>query len=426
MKDIESEEMNRRVWLYDRIIEVVRRYGFQLVEPTTIESLKTLEAKSGPAIRNEIYWFKDKGGRSLGLRFDLTVGLTRIVSSRSDLPEPIKYAAIGGNWRYDEPQFGRYRYFTQWDVEIFGSSSPLADAEAISVGAEILRNVGLKDFIIRISNRKLTEGYLNQIGIRPREKLEQSLRIIDKIRKEDRMQLESEFAAIKIPKHKIPDIFAFVSLNGSPKTCLNELKSIEIRDEKAKAAIDELKVLADALDAFGLTPSCVYDLSIVRGIGYYDGIVFEAFDKAGEDVGAIFGGGRYDQLCKVYGKRDIPSTGVAGGIERLMISLERANLFPTQRPIAKVFIATVKPDAREQAIKLATQLRENQIATVIDLKERSLGKQIEYANSTRIPYLIVLGQRELETRTAKIKDMLARTETEVPFDEIASKIKSLG
>lgn len=426
MKDIDPEEMNRRVWLYDRIIEVVRRYGFQLVEPTTIESLKTLEAKSGPAVRNEIYWFKDKGGRSLGLRFDLTVGLTRIVSSRSDLPEPIKYAAIGGNWRYDEPQFGRYRYFTQWDVEIFGSSSPLADAEAIAVGAEILRNVGLKDFIIRISNRKLTEGYLNQIGIRPRKKLEQALRIIDKIRKEDRMQLEKEFAVIKIPKHKIQDIFAFVSLNGSPNTCLNELKAIEIRDEKAKTAIDELEVLANALDAFGLTPSCVYDLSIVRGIGYYDGIVFEAFDKAGADVGAIFGGGRYDQLCKVYGKRDVPGTGVAGGIERLMISLERANLFPTQQSIAKVFIATVNPDAREQAIKLATQLRENQIATVTDLKDRSLGKQIEYANSTRIPYLIVLGQRELETRKVKIKDMLARTETEVAFDDIASKIKNLG
>jgi len=424
MKDIEPDEMNRRLWLYDRIRQVVRRYGFQLVEPTTIETLKTLEAKSGPAIRNEIYWFKDKGDRSLGLRFDLTVGLTRIVSNRSDLPEPIKYAAIGGNWRYDEPQYGRYRYFTQWDVEIFGSPSPLADAEVISIGAEILRNVGLKDFIIRISNRKLIEAYLNQLGIRQSKKLEQSLRIIDKIRKENRAQLEKELAAIKISKQKISDIFTFVSLNGPPKTCLSKLKTIEIKDEKAKIATTELEVLADALDAFGLTSSCIYDLSIVRGIGYYDGIVFEAFDKAG-DVGAIFGGGRYDQLCKVYGKRDLPSTGAAGGIERLMISLEQANLFPTPLPIAKVFVATVKTDLKEHAIKLATQLRENEIAAIVDLKDRNLGKQIDYVNSAKIPYLIVLGQQELQTRLLKIKNMSTRTETESSFDDLVSKIKSL-
>ncbi|MFI5448299.1 MAG: histidine--tRNA ligase [Candidatus Bathyarchaeia archaeon] len=424
MKDIEPDEMNRRLWLYDRIRQVVQRYGFQLVEPTTIETLKTLEAKSGPAIRNEIYWFKDKGDRSLGLRFDLTVGLTRIVSNRSDLPEPIKYAAIGGNWRYDEPQYGRYRYFTQWDVEIFGSPSPLADAEVISIGAEILRNVGLKDFIIRISNRKLIEAYLNQLGIRQGKKLEQSLRIIDKIRKENHVQLERELATIKISKQKISEIFTFVSLNGPPKTCLSKLKAIEIKDEKAKIAIIELEVLADALDAFGLTSSCIYDLSIVRGIGYYDGIVFEAFDKAG-DVGAIFGGGRYDQLCKVYGKRDLPSTGAAGGIERLMISLEREHLFPTPQPIAKVFVATVKTDLKEHAIKLATRLRENEIAAIVDLKDRNLGKQIDYVNSTKIPYLIVLGQQELETQVVKIKNMATRTETEASFDDLVSKIKSL-
>lgn len=126
MRDIEPEEMARRLWLYDRIREVVSRYGFRMVEPTTIESLKTLEAKSGEGIRDEIYWFKDKSGRSLGLRFDLTVGLARMIANRSDLPAPIKFATIGGNWRYDEPQFARYRYFTQWDVEIFGSESPLA------------------------------------------------------------------------------------------------------------------------------------------------------------------------------------------------------------------------------------------------------------------------------------------------------------
>jgi len=426
MKDTDSEEMNRRLWLYDKIREVVRRYGFQMVEPTTMENLKTLEAKSGPAIRNEIYWFKDKAGRSLGLRFDLTVGLARMIANRYDLPEPIKFATIGGNWRYDEPQFGRYRYFTQWDIEIFGSESPLADAEVICVGADILSNVGLKDFIVRISNRKLTEAYLKQLGIRSGEKLEQCLRIIDKIRKESRQQLEKEFNALKIKGKTIGEIFSFISLNGAPAEVLRKLDGFNFLEENAKKGLEELRILADALASFGRLKSCVYDLSIVRGIGYYDGIVFEGFDKGGEDVGSIFGGGRYDKLCRIYGKRDMPATGVAGGIERLMISLERANLFPKTRLGAKVFIATVQEPMKSEAIQLAQKLRDNGIPTDIDLKGRPFGKQLEYANATQIPYLIVLGPQELQSRVVKIKEMATRTEMEVSLDQVVEKLQTLN
>ncbi len=426
MKDADSDEMNRRLWLYDRIRDVVRRYGFQMVEPTTIENLRTLEAKSGPAIRDQIYWFKDKAGRSIGLRFDLTVGLARMVASRSDLPEPIKFATIGGNWRYDEPQFGRYRYFTQWDVEIFGSESPLADAEVICVGADLLSNVGLKDFVIRISNRKLAEAYLRQLGIRTAGKIDQSLRIIDKISKASRQQLEREFGAIKIKKTTIEKIFSFITLNGLPETVLEKLDGFNFQAESSKKGLEELKILAGALASSGRLGKCVYDLSIVRGIGYYDGIVFEAFDKGGKDVGSIFGGGRYDRLCKIYGKRDIPATGVAGGIERLMISLERANLFPKSRLRAKVFIATVQENLKSEATKLAQKLRDNGVPTEIDLKGRPLGKQLEYANTTGIPYLIVVGPQELQSRKLKIKEMATRNETEVSFDNLVEKIQSLN
>ena len=425
MKDTEPEEMNRRLWLYDKIRETVRKYGFQMVEPTTIESLKTLEAKSGPAIRKEIYWFKDKSGRSLGLRFDLTVGLARMIANRYDLPEPVKFATIGGNWRYDEPQFGRYRYFTQWDVEIFGSESPVADAEVISVGADILDNVGLRDYVIRISNRRLTESYLRQLGIRSGTQLEQTLRIIDKIRKGNRDELRKEFKAIKIKDSTIDDLFEFISVNGPPPKVVESLNALNLREENAKRGVNELGILADALTSFGRSSSCLYDLSIVRGIGYYDGIVFEAYDRGGEDVGSIFGGGRYDKLCKIYGKRDIPATGVAGGIERLMISLERANLFPKMRQTAKVFIATVQEEMRAEALKLAQSLRKKGISTETDLKARNLSKQLEYANSALIPYVIVLGPQELKSQVFKIKNMATRTEVEVSLADLASKLQSL-
>lgn len=425
MRDIEPEEMNRRLWLYDRIREVVRRYGFQMVEPTTIENLKTLEAKSGPAIRNEIYWFKDKSGRSLGLRFDLTVGLARMIANRYDLPEPAKFAAIGGNWRYDEPQFGRYRYFTQWDIEIFGSDSPLADAEVICAGADILSNVGLKDFVIRISNRKLAESYIRQLGLRARSQLEQSLRIIDKFRKIPVEQLRKEFKGIKVKDAVVDDVVSFISLNGPPSKVLEDLSALNFQEESARNGLEELRILSEALTSSGKLPSCVYDLSIVRGIGYYDGVVFEAFDKAGEDVGSIFGGGRYDKLCRIYGKRDLPATGVAGGIERLMISLERAGLFPKIAPACKVFVATAQDEIRPQAVRLVQTLRDGGVSTELDLKKRSLSKQLEYANAIRVPYVIVLGQKEIQSQTVKIKNMETRTEIEVSLQNLPAKLQSL-
>jgi len=185
-------------------------------------------------------------------------------------------------------------------------------------------------------------------------------------------------------------------------------------------------VLADALKSFGRLSNCVYDLSIVRGIGYYDGIVFEAFDQGQEALGSIFGGGRYDKLCKIYGKRDIPATGVAGGIERLMISLERANLFPKMRQTAKVFVATVQDEIRPEALKLVQFLRDRGISTETDLKARNLSKQLEYANAVSIPYVIVLGSQELKSQVFKIKNMATRTEVQVPISDLVSKLQSLG
>jgi len=426
MKDTEPEEMARRLWLYEKIREVVLRYGFRMVEPTTLENLKTLEAKSGPGIRDEIYWFKDKGGRSLGLRFDLTVGLARMVASRFDLPEPIKFATIGGNWRYDEPQFARYRYFTQWDVEIFGSANPLADAEVICVGIDILGNLGLKEFVVRISNRKLAESYLKQLGIGSGEKLEQCLRIIDKVRKEGHAKLAKEFSAIKVDDNIVDRMFSYISLVGSPKAVLDQLTTLDLTAEEAKQGARDLETLADGLAAFGRLDSCLYDMSIVRGIGYYDGIVFECFDKEGEDLGSIFGGGRYDKLCRVYGKRDIPATGVAGGIERLMISLERAKLLPKSQLGARVFVASAQESSRLEVVRLTQTLRDAGIPAEFDLKGRPLSKQMEYANSTQIPYLIVVGPKEIESRMVKLKDMATRTETPLAIDEIAAKLRSLN
>jgi len=422
MRDIEPQEIAKRIWVEAKVAEVLQRYGFKMMEPTPIEHLETLEAKSGPQIREEIYWFVDKAGRNLGLRFDLTVGMARMVANRLDLPEPIKLCAISDSWRYDEPQFARYRHFRQWDAEIFGTADPLADAEMICIGMDTLESVGLREYEVRISNRKLVEAFLRKIGLDDRTRIDGALITIDKLSKLPQTQVTEEFKRSGLSQEQIEAITDLCSLKGSPEKVLSELERLFHGDAGVEAAQSELIRLADVLKSFGRRDRCTYDLSVVRGIGYYDGIVFEAYDKGGEDIGSIFGGGRYDKLCAIYGKRDIPATGVAGGIERLMISLERSSLYPKLPETPKVFVASATPDVLSKSWETVAILRRAGVAADFDLKERSLEKQLGYADAMRIPYVVIVGQRELEKGLVKLKDMQGRKEKEIRIEDITKEL----
>src|SRR6266571_4920499 len=261
MKDIEPEEMVKRVWLADKIRQVLWSYGFKLLEPSPVENLETLEAKSGPGVREEIYWFKDKAARNLGLRFDLTVGMTRMVANRFDLPEPIKISCIGGVWRYDEPQFARYRYHTQWDAEIYGVEDSSADAEIIAVGSDILESVGLKDHLVKISNRKLVEGFLRGLGIQSQNDLDHLIRIVDKMGKVGSEQAEREFTRAGLSTDKV----------------LGELEGKLPKGEMIHQGFKELSGTVDRVASLGKKQKVKIDLGIVRGISYYDGTVLEAY-----------------------------------------------------------------------------------------------------------------------------------------------------
>lgn len=422
MRDVEPQEIAKRLWVEAKVLEVLQRYGFRTMEPTPIEHLETLEAKSGPRIREEIYWFTDKAGRNLGLRFDLTVGMARMVANRLDLPEPIKLCAVADSWRYDEPQFARYRHFRQWDAEIFGSSDPLADAEAICVGMDALDSVGLKEYEVRISNRKLVEASLQKIGVESKAQIDGALIAIDKLSKLTMTQVREEFGKIGLSTKQMDAVGDLCSVRGPPEKVLSELSETSKGEPRMEGAYAELIRLAEVLTSFGRKDRCVYDMSIVRGIGYYDGIVFEAYDKEGEDIGSIFGGGRYDKLCAIYGKRDMPATGVAGGIERLMISLERSSLYPKLRETPRVFVASPTKDILPKAWEVVAKLRDAGVATDFDLKERSLEKQLEYADSMRIPCVVIVGRRELEKGLVKVRDMASRKEREVKIEDIQREL----
>ena len=425
MKDIEPDEMARRIWLADKIRQVLWSYSFQLLEPSPVENLETLEAKSGPGVREEIYWFKDKAGRNLGLRFDLTVGMTRMVANRFDLPEPIKIGSIGGVWRYDEPQFARYRYHTQWDAEIYGVAEQSADAEIIAVGSDILDSVGLTDHEVRVSNRKLVEGFLQSIDVRSQEQLERMLRIVDGMGKKGSEASEAELGRAGLSKEEVKRVIGFADISGKPNEVLPSLENKLPKNDMISLGLRELTGTIENVDSLGKTSKVQIDLGIVRGISYYDGTVFEAYDQAGEDVGAVFGGGRFDKLCRIYGKRDMPATGVAGGFERLMLSLERKGLFPDTDQNCQVFVVMAGAEVRKETIEVLTLLRVDGVRADRDLKERPLRKQMEYAASIKARLVVIVGPREIKENKVRLRDMKTGEERDVEKNRIVGEVAKI-
>jgi histidyl-tRNA synthetase len=410
MRDIEPKEMAKQESICKKIKDIFERYGFRLVEPAALENFETLAAKAGPEIEKEIYAFKDKSNRKIALRFDLTVGLARMVAN-SNYPRPVKLACISNMWRYDRPQFARYREFWQWDAEIFGSGYEEADAEIIALTCDILDSFGL-DYEIRISNRKLVEGFLLGLGIK--KGLLGILRLIDKSSKITERELKAEFKKSGLKENQIDEILKIVGTKGG----LSILDKIKADNELANKGKGELKNLFSALAVFKKLDKCVLDLSIVRGIDYYSGIVYEAWVKGDERLGAIAGGGRFDDMMALYGN-PMPATGVAGGIERLMLSLKElsAKLNPS------VLVAYI--DNFEKAMDITQKLRKNGVSTSIDLNKRSLSKQMDYANKLGVRFAVIVGPEELKEDKVRLRDMVNGEEKDIRIDNLMEEIHRL-
>ncbi len=399
MKDIAPEEMERRKWIYSIIRNVLDSYGYTEVAPVELEMWETLAAKAGEDNLNEVYDFKDKADRRLALRFDLTCGIARMIANMR-LPKPIKMYAIGNAWRYDAPQKGRYRCFTQWDVELFGIDSITADAEIIAVSSEIMKKLGL-DLEVRINDRKLVENIFAYLKIDKR-RYSDVMRTVDKIPKLSKDSILAEFKKAGISKEQAELLLKILGRKGKAKDLIPELK----KEFESNADITEsINALESLFASLGNDKNYILDLSIVRGIGYYTGIAFEAFDKNSEKLGSLFAGGRFDGLVGIYGTEDMPAVGVGGGMERLMEVLEQNGAFSKMQRAKSVFVAPVNDAARPYVKKIAESFRKNGFTAEIDLTGRNLKKQFDYANKKQFDYITVIGDKEKESKTFMLRDM---------------------
>jgi len=415
MKDFENSEQSKIEFVRQKFLETCKTFGFSFMDPSPIELVSVIEAKSGPAIRDEIYFFKDKGDREVALRFDFTIGLTRFAVSQKSQRLPAKIAAFGGVWRYDEPQKGRYRYFHQWDLEIYGKPSLESDAEIIEFTSKFFSKLGLKNITIDVSHRKLVEAVVAKIfGSTEQHVISDIFRAIDKIQKKKKDEILKEYLQKGYPQEKLEQILEFSKIKGTPEEA-----------EKAfpVAGIDawgELKELFSSLKNRGVNNIRI-NFGIVRGLDYYSGAVFEAFDNS-SNVGALVGGGRYDSLPKAFGRDDLGATGVAGGVERIIMSLESQGLTKTDSDVL-ISVLFVNEEMLKPAISIASKLRQMGLAIDIDLVGRQFKKQMENASASK--YAVIVAPKEYSANQVLIKNMIDGKENIVPVDTLLSEAKSL-
>jgi len=414
MKDFEAPENANIEHIRSHFKQLSNLYGFSFMDPSPIELLSVLETKSGPAIRDEIYYFKDKGDREVALRFDFTVGMTRYATSQKSMRLPAKLSSFGGVFRYDEPQKGRYRYFHQWDIEVYGKPGIESEAEIIEFTSRLFDSLLLKNITIDINHRNLVEDFINATFDSDNPQLVADiLRAIDKIQKKSRKEIIDEFKD-RYDSTKLEEILDFSQIKGS-------IKEIEEKiDTKKLKSWDYLKQLFDSLENRGVSNIRI-NFSIVRGLDYYSGTVFEVFDK-NSTLGALAGGGRYDSLTKAFGREDIGATGVAGGVERIILTMQEQKIISNPKQ-DRVSVLYVDDQMQKVAMSIASLLRLANIPTNIDISGKQFKKQMDQATDSK--FCIIVGPKELDEGKVVLRDMVNGIESQIEIETLTDDPESV-
>ncbi|NJE04348.1 histidine--tRNA ligase [Thermococcus sp. MV11] len=423
-RDLLPEEMAKRRWVFERIREVFERYNFHEVLTPTFEYTTLFQLRSGEEVVEQLYAFDDKGGRNLSLRPDMTSSVARLyVNSFQTAPKPIKWYYIANMFRYEEPQSGRYREFWQAGVELIGSDKVEADAEVIALFTESYLATGLEDFTVNIGDRVLLDEFAKMLGVKDDIGL---MRLIDK---KDKMSGEEFVKALRdfgLSDDGVEKVLRLIEIKGKPDEVLPLAEGLFTSDE-AKTEIARLYELVDLLDAYGVSKWIRIDLGIARGFDYYTSIVFEAIAPNDLGIGSIGGGGRYDNLIEVFGGKPTPATGFAIGIERLIPILEWKGLIPEVKLRPDVYVIPIgkEPDLKKAAIEVVSALRRAGVKADVELTGRKLRKALDYAGRLGVPYVVLVGKKDLAEGRVTVRDMEGGEQRVVEKEEVVEVIAGI-
>ncbi len=415
--------------LFNEMMDIIRksyeRFGFLPLDTPIIEASEVLLAKAGGETEKQIYRF-NKGESDLSLRFDLTVPLAKYVAEYySDLTFPFRRYQIGKVYRGEKAQRGRYREFYQCDIDIIGEEelSLINDAEMPSIIYNTFKELGFDDFTISINNRKILNGLFEALGLN--NKSVDILRIIDKIDKIGKENVVKEIKDLNVEQDKIDTIMSFISITGNVEETIGSLKNLNIDNELFNLGVNELEVVASNIKLFGVpTENYKIDLTIARGLDYYTGTVYETFLNKYRQLGSVCSGGRYDNLSSYYTDKKMPGVGISIGLTRLFFQLTDNKIIEAgNKSISKVMIISMVDDFNK-SIEVATKLRENGINTQIYTDKAKIKKQFNYANRLGIPYVIVIGEDEINNNVVSLKNMIDGEQKTVTIEDAVKIIKA--
>ncbi|MDO4605213.1 MAG: histidine--tRNA ligase [Helcococcus sp.] len=384
------------------------KYGFVNIDTPLIEKEDILLSKGGGETSKQIYRI-DKESTKQALRFDLTVSLARYISMYShNLNFPFRRYQIGKVYRGERNQKGRYREFYQCDIDIVGNEklSIINDGEIPSVIYNIFKELGFKDILFRINNRKLLQGFLESIQI---DKFEEVLRTIDKIEKIGKDKTIEELSKIGISNEDIDKILEFIHSENTNEETIQKLNKIEIYNEIFIEGRDELIKVYEYMQAFGIPKENIkLDLTITRGLDYYTGTVYETFLKGYESIGAICSGGRYDDLANNFTKQKYPGVGLSIGLTRLYYQLNEANLLNlNEEKQESIIVIPMDEDVVDYSIDVVNDLRNNGIISQIYLEKGKVKKKFSYADNIGAKKAVIIGGNEKENQEVSIKDFIS-------------------
>jgi histidyl-tRNA synthetase len=405
--------------MMDKIRKNYEKFGFVPLDTPIIEKSEVLLAKGGGETEKQIYRFT-KGDSDLSLRFDLTVPLARYVSQyMNDLTFPFRRYQIGKVYRGERSQKGRFREFYQCDIDIIGSEklSIINDAEIPSIIYSTFNDLGFDSFTIHINNRKVLNGFFEALAI---ENKAEVLRIIDKIDKIGKDSVKKELYDLSIDADTIEKIIEFIEINGSNDEIIASLKELKLTDEMFSLGVEELANVLHYIKQFGVPEKNIaVDLKIARGLDYYTGTVYETILDDYPGIGSVCSGGRYDNLAEYYTNKKLPGVGISIGLTRLFYQLREAGMFAedTSSTLTKVLIVPVDEN-KDYPIQVANKLRAENIVSEVYLEDTKIPKKLTYANKLGVPFVILIGEEEIQTNILTLKNMKEGTQIKTNIEEI--------
>ncbi|MFQ6064853.1 MAG: histidine--tRNA ligase [Candidatus Bathyarchaeia archaeon] len=418
MRDFLPKQAGKMRYVEELSRELAQLYGYGEVITPVVESYELLAAKSGEEIRQRMYAFEDLGGRKVALRPEFTASIARLVATKMrNEPKPMRLFCLGSLYRYDEPQYARFREFWQANYELIGSEKPEADAEILALTNDLMGKLSLRSYHFKIGHMGILRGILRQERVED-ESQNVIMQLLDKKRWEQALGAAKDCDVSERGIETLKEVFK--TKGSEPGRVLRRVKKVVQEYESAVAAVENLSDILGLVRDGGVEFEMLIEAGFARGLEYYTGLIFEPYIPQLET--ALGGGGRYDKLIQLFGGEPTPAVGVAQGIDRLVLALKKQRISPRVQGEKRVFIIPITEGQRAKAMELSLMLRRAKISAEVEVMGRTVSKALEDADRKEATHSILVGPEELRDGKVVLRDMKRREQKVVAIENLCEEI----